>query len=265
MDKTDLRLESAPNFRDILEPLLREGLPVRTGLLFRSGELSEITDRDMELLREAGIRLICDLRTPGERRGREFRGKDGFSPLLRTIPLYHGSLDMSRLQFMLFLIFKGPKFDFQHFIREQYHDIAFYRTTEIRELFTLISQEENLPAVIHCTAGKDRSGVIAALIQLFLGASRQTVMGDYLATNKFTTPRKEGLARMLRRLSLYRVSREKFDPLLTAHASYLAPVLDEIEHRFHGAEAYLREYCGIEGKTLNNLKRLFLNPVNKTS
>ena len=63
----------------------------------------------------------------------------------------------------------------------------------------------NLPALIHCTAGKDRTGLIAALVQLLAGVSREVVVADYLLTNRLYAPRARAFTRTMRWISLFRV------------------------------------------------------------
>ena len=113
-----------------------------------------------------------------------------------------------------------------------------------------------MPAIIHCTAGKGRTGYVVALIQLLAGVSRETVVADYLATNRWFAPHAGRYRTFLRWMSLFMVSAERFQPLLEVRREYLEVVLDEVLERHGAIEAYLAEVCGFGRSEQRRLRRL---------
>lgn len=139
---------------------------MKTGVLFRSDELSRLSFSDQKTLRRLNLKLICDLRTPNERVRTLDRIPKKFEMRLVNIPIYPHRKDLSRLKFVHFLNSKSDGYDFKNLIKEYYRSFAFEHTEKINQIVTLLSDENNLPALIHCSVGKDRTGFISSLIQL---------------------------------------------------------------------------------------------------
>ncbi|WP_225410765.1 tyrosine-protein phosphatase [Stigmatella hybrida] len=242
------------NFRDVGGLKTADGRTLRTGVLFRSDELSRLNAEDWVKLRGLGIQLICDLRSPGERQKRRLRLPDE-SIRVVNIPLHEqATQDGSRRKLLGFLFGKTGGERFREFSRAYYHHIAFEQTARIREVFTLLAEEQNLPAVIHCTAGKDRTGFLAALIQWLAGVRYEEVMEGYLRTNDYFAPRLEKFLKVMRVLTLAQVSSERMRLILMAHPDFLEEVHGTLMKRHGSVETYLREACGIEQDTLRKLK-----------
>jgi len=246
--------DNVNNFRDIGGLALPNGRMMKTGILFRSGDLSRATAADAETLRRLNIRMICDLRTPRERIFRRDRILQDKSVRLVYVPIHHrkGSANQ-RARALLWKKLHG--YDFTRFIREYYLTLAFERTAQINELFTLLSDTNNLPALIHCVAGKDRTGFVAALIQSVAGAPRKAVIEDYLQTNRFYQPQILKFVQIVRWLTMFYASAESIQQLVEVHAEYLDETLHEIVTRYETIEEYLAKACGINESSLQHLKK----------
>jgi protein-tyrosine phosphatase len=242
------------NFRDVGGLKTADGRTLRTGVLFRSDELSRLNAEDWVKLRGLGIQLICDLRSPGESQKRRLRLPDE-SIRVVNVPLHEqATQDGSRRKLLGFLFGKTGGERFREFSRDYYHYIAFEQTARIREVITLLAGEQGLPAVIHCTAGKDRTGILVALIQWLAGARYEAVMEDYLRTNDSFALRLEKFIRVMRVLTLAQVSPERMRLILMAHPDFLDEVHGTLMKRYGSVETYLHEACGIEQDTLRKLK-----------
>lgn len=246
------------NFRDVGGVKTADGRTFRAGVLFRSDELSRLNARDLVELQALGIKLICDLRSPGEgQRGRPRPG-DG-SLRVVNVPLVEQGIQASaRGKLLGFLFGKTGGDRFREFIRGYYHHVAFGQTARICQVITLLSQEQNLPALIHCTAGKDRTGILAALVQLVVGVPYEVVREDYRRTNDYLGPRLEKLIKVMRIMTLSQVSPERIRLILTAQPEFLDEVHDAIVERYGGVETYLREACAISRATLQKLEEQLL-------
>jgi protein-tyrosine phosphatase len=229
---------------------------MRRGILFRSEELSGLSVNDKKTIRRLNLKLICDLRTPNEIKGKEDRLETGNGAGIINIPLYPHREDFTKQKFIHYLSAKSNRQEFENLIKEYYRIFAFEQTKQLKRIFDLISDENNLPAIIHCSVGKDRTGFISALIQLLAEIPRQDVMEDYLISNRLIEKRTISIVRFLRFMSFFRISGEKLKPMLEVRADYLDDVLDEICNSCGSVENYLLLRCGVEKASLENLKRI---------
>jgi protein-tyrosine phosphatase len=151
--------EKVFNFRDIGGLRTKEGNFMKSGVLFRSDHLSKITDNDWKLLQKFNIKVICDLRTPKECSKKPSPLSLKKSINMINIPLHTDNIN--RIKLMKLLFSKTGEANFEEFRKSYYHHIAFNRTNQIKEIISILSHKKNLPALIHCTAGKDRTGYIS--------------------------------------------------------------------------------------------------------
>ncbi len=252
------KLDKACNFREIGGLHTSEGKIMKSGVLFRSDELSQLTFNDRRIFEKLNIKTVIDLRGVKERQKKKDKIPRKLNISVVNIPIDHKNQDLKQMQFFLFLIQKNKDFDFEKYLRDHYFGTAFECTSQIKEIFTLLSDEENLPALLHCTVGKDRTGFMAAILQLLAGVPREKVMDEYLITNKYIGVRVKQIIRMVRIISLFRASIDQIKPMLECRPVYLKNVLDEIYERYGTIENYLLNACGVENDTQQKLKNLVI-------
>ena len=159
-------LEACFNFRDIGGYSTSEGRVVKWGAVYRSGSLHRLTAADRAVTAELGVRTVIDLRSTGElEREGWFGGSDAVSH--HHVPLEDAN-------------------DAQVKAREQgvrelgevYVEIANAGRLAVANVLRLIAEREH-PVVVHCFAGKDRTGIVAALLLSSLGVPDATITDDY--------------------------------------------------------------------------------------
>lgn len=249
-----MNLSGAPNFRDAGGLTTQSGTKLKTGVLFRSDELSSLSINDWQKLLKIKIRLICDLRTQKEKKSRLTTIPAGENIRIINIPVNPQGQNWNRFHYLTTLIFRAKKLNFKKILTDFYWNFAFSQTEQIREVFSLLSCSQNLPAVIHCTAGKDRTGLVSALIQSVAGACRDAVMENYLLTNHNTAARLEKSLLLMRKMSFNQITKEQLIPFMEARREYLEPVLDEILRRYGSYEEYLSRLCRIRPDQIDGIK-----------
>jgi hypothetical protein len=142
---------------------------VRWGRLFRSDDLSRLDDEDREAFSALGIRTVVDLRRPNEvEEDGRIPAFDGFT--YRHVHLVHP---------------KWPTQEFADteerttFVVERYHEMCDIAGSGLGEVLRLIADDAAAPLVFHCIAGKDRTGVVAALTLSLLGVADDVIAADY--------------------------------------------------------------------------------------
>ncbi|RLP76503.1 tyrosine-protein phosphatase [Mycetocola tolaasinivorans] len=234
---TALPVPGTYNFRDL------GGYPVpgghtRTGVIYRSDGLHSLGDAGKEALRERGIHSVIDLRDDPER---EIMPDDLDGLDVRELhhPVFEGSVDAAAT----------PGLG----LGDLYRAIVFRHTDVVSAVLTELSDAAVTPSIIHCTAGKDRTGVLSALVLLTVGVDREDVLDDYEATqDNLAGEWVEGMAAMARSQGI-EVTPELQDIMSLSPRSVLAGVLDDLDASPGGLEGYL-DSIGVTAEIRDRLR-----------
>jgi protein-tyrosine phosphatase len=174
-----LNLAGASNFRDLGGYAARDGRAVRWRQIFRSNHLGHVTDPDIEILRGLGLRSAFDFRGTEER--------VAAMCVLKEIAVHSLPIEPTVVAALRARLATGVPLssaDALEVMRGSYRDYVHNNTPRFRALFAHLL-EDRAPLVIHCTAGKDRTGFACALILHALGVADDVIAQDYLLTNHF--------------------------------------------------------------------------------
>jgi len=250
------RLEGAPNFRDLGGKDIRGGYQVRHKRLFRSESLARLTDADLVRVASLNIALLYDLRGADERARVANRWPAG-----RAIESLTG-LDSSDLDAVAFFGWReriaDPSFDVEsarQWMTTAYAAMPRLFAGVLASLFSRLNVPEAPVTLVHCTAGKDRTGFVSAVLLLALGVRREEVFSDYLLTRQRRPP--EQLLETLLGDEQSRYSPASRAALLTmadVREEYLGIALQTITHDFGSLEAYLSQACGLGPAQLTELR-----------
>jgi len=232
-----LKLAGAPNFRDLGGYAAENGRVVRGGLVFRSGHFGELTAADHAALAPLGIRYVFDLRTAEERDIAPTKWQ-GPAPQLVQLPAPFGPNDIAALMRRL----ADPAFDsaqVREFLREGMAALPFCAAPGIAAWLRALAAGE-VPCVIHCTAGKDRTGLFCAVLLTLLGVDRETVLHDFLRTNDVAARNMAASVRAMPPLVQERVSPAVVEALARVLPEYLEAAFGSIEANFGSFENYRR-------------------------
>jgi protein-tyrosine phosphatase len=248
-----IALEQGHNFRDIGGYETDDGRRIRRGRVFRSGTLALLTDDDQRQLAALGIKLICDFRTTNERRARPTRWLE---PNLVDFWSrdHHGSVGE------LIAAMNHPDISADA-IRERmlqtYRDLPFEQADTLREMFHRIAAG-SLPMIFHCSVGKDRTGIAAALLLSALGVPREVVVSDYLVTEQFF----EKSCRLVFADSQSKRAtvpeREIWEPMMRADREYIETMFQTVTERHGSIDGYLRDVLGWTAKSQAALRHEML-------
>jgi protein-tyrosine phosphatase len=240
-------MESIINFRDFGSYKTYNGTLIKKGLLYRSGDLSKATDTDLEQLSSLGIKTICDLRSETERNNEPDRMPTArpftfFNIPMRPIIDYHAR-SLRRLFSLMFG--QERRVDYIAESQQAYREYAINYLPQLKALFQRISNPENLPLLIHCSAGKDRTGVVSGLLQLVLGVPFETVMDDYLISNEHLNGYKQDVFRRLSKLGIFGIPWEKmYGPLFAARSDFMNAAITQVKEEFGAIDEWFRRGLG---------------------
>jgi hypothetical protein len=239
-----LSLTGAYNFRDLGGYPTSDGRSTRWNRLYRSDSLHELTDDDVAVLRNLGLSSVIDLRTPTEVE-RTGRGRLAVEPLHYvhlTVTVQEGGESQA-----------APT-TFQADLADRY---LWYLDVGAQNLATtlgVIGDPRRSPLVFHCAAGKDRTGVVAALILDIVGVPRDDIVEDYAVTGL----RMPLIMDRLRRDPSVGDRVDELPPhLFAVEAATMERFIDLLYEQYGGAYAWARQ-AGVAEETLTSLRGLLL-------
>ena len=254
-----LPLEGARNFRDLGGYRTSDASYVRWGLVYRSNHLVHLTARDSEYLSSLGIRLVCDVRSEGERarapdrwlgNGTEFF----YVPIGSNLFTSPTADDLKR---------RVAAINAQTKDSVRAYDYAIEDARQYGKILQRIAAGD-LPLAEHCTAGKDRTGVFSAILLTALGVPRGTVVQDYMLSNQFLLAPGaiENTAADLQ-LAFGLAGRPDLatvKTIMTARPETLEATLDKIDQTYGSFANYLREAAKLSDSDLARIRQLLLEP-----
>ena len=221
-------LENASNLRDLGGWPTSSGRHVRTGLIFRAPALANLSQADVATIAGLGLRTVCDLRGVREAAHTPVHVAGAVVRSLPIEPSVGASLkDILRTGQATGHMSPGEMLDL---LRDAYRAYALQSAPQYRALFACLQAEDGVPLLLHCSAGKDRTGFGSALILTALGVAWPDVMSDYLATN---TQWKREIA------SKFDLPPDVKEVLLGARAELLVAAFDAIRAEYGSVDAYL--------------------------
>lgn len=244
-------LQGAVNFRDFGGYATADGRRVRWNHLFRSGQLSALTETDRERLAGLGVALICDFRRDEERVAEPTRLSPLHQPRVEVLAITPGSAAD------LFAAFRHDlsAVTGTHMVRlmvEINRELAVSQQLSYRRMFAAMLDAPG-PVLLHCAAGKDRTGFAAALVLSALGVPEEAVMHDYLLTGRYLRALDE-VTRIQQKYGVPDMDPEILLPLLEARPEYLQAALTAVREEFGSVDAYLREGLGVDDAALAELR-----------
>ena len=241
-----LELPNLFNLRDLGGYAGANGRLVRWRRLFRADGLQRIAEEDVHGLAALGIRTVIDLRRPDEVEVKRLHA-DG-------IAYHHHSVQPEDWDVMAFDEVVGSA----RFLADRYLEMTSGRGDAIGEVLRLIASSSNAPLAFHCAAGKDRTGVVAALTLSLLGVSDPDVASDY-ALSSAATERWLGWARIHRPEIVDAVQRLP-GPWLVAPAEAIGYFLDDLRSEHGSIEAFAAS-VGVDATAIDHMRRHLLEPL----
>lgn len=225
---------------------------IKKGLLYRSGHLDRVKKDDLEEISSLGIKTIIDLRSPWD-----IKRKRAFLPGVNTIhlPVNFDKTVYDRVKPILFS--SGARKKISDIYISSYAGLVTGEKALIRRILTLLSSPENYPFVIHCRAGKDRTGFVCSIIQMALGVENGTIIDDYLLSNRYYLPHFRKKLRYAKICTLGLLPTGNIEHLASVDLQYIQAIFGTIKQNFGGIDYYL-EQCGVDKQALEHIKEITL-------
>ncbi len=242
LGESHLPLKGGYNFRDLGGIRTIKGRYTRWGKVFRSDELTHLTQGDLEYLAKIPIVSVVDFRSAAEMDEAPDRNPSTVvnNYKLSITPGNLESLDPGAIDE---LTEEQGDSIMKAINRQLVSDPAAIQ--QYKRFFQLLSDEENIPLLYHCTAGKDRTGMATFLFLYALGVDEYTIMDNYLASNDYLKDKYGPYVKMIPAL----------EPLVTVKPGYLKAGVDEIVKEHGSIEDFLKKTLDVD---ISKLQRLYL-------
>jgi len=258
MKERVLPLEGGRNFRDMGGYPAADGRMVRWGHLYRSGSLAALTPTDYARLQDLNIAVVCDFRSTHERNSEPTMWAGGHATIIHTRDY---EMQSRHIRAALRDPGRTPE-TMRKAMHGFYSDLPYDHSECYARMFAELLAGRT-PLVFNCSAGKDRTGVAAALIFTALGVSREDILADYALSEQLVDyhalaggPESSDTATGFS--ALRTVPRDIRGPLLRSDPEYLGVALDEIARREGSVSAFLKSRLGVGDAETEVLKGLLL-------
>ena len=255
MTKRHIVLDGSFNLRDLGGYESGDGRRVRGGCLFRSDELHALTDADLDAVSELGIRVVFDLRNADERAARPSRLPIDVELLERVSQPTGG--DVRTIE-ELIAVGELPVPDDEYFATV-YVDLLDRLAPELRIILERAVDAPTRPLLFHCAAGKDRTGIVAAVLLGLLGVPHDVILDDYELTSRYYTPRR--MNALAAAMAEHDVPAERIRPLVEARRPVLATALGHIDERWGGFDGFVTDHVAIGTDLPERLRAALLIPA----
>ncbi|THY74838.1 hypothetical protein D6C86_04418 [Aureobasidium pullulans] len=264
------------NFRDIGGYSTTDKHSIRRGLVFRAADPSKVQPEGLAKLKELGVKKVFDLRSIPEihKQGPEWQGVEVEKEVFTTKPEGSDEAvpegDIERIWCPVFQNTDyGPEqvaIRFQNYAKKgsegfvkAYADIMANGPTAYKTILAHLAQPSPSPCIIHCTAGKDRTGVICAILYLLCSVPATTVAKEYSLTDTglqhlvplFTE-------RLLKNPALVG-NEDGVKNMISAQPEKMAATIEMMKEVYGGAEGYVREVVGLSGEQIEQIRKNLLS------
>ena len=245
-----IELEGGVNFRDFGGYPTTHGGRVVTGSLFRSGMMAKLTDDDRARVNDLEIAVICDLRRPDERDNEPTALPDD-APERVLIPMDPGSGIALRAALKKNTASVSDRVEFMIGINRE---LAADHIDDYRRMFEVLLESRAGGFLVHCSAGKDRTGFAAAIIQAALGVPLEHIERDYLFTNEAIDFENFILPRLRARYGHRAATLEEAKAVSGVRVEYIQAALQTVDETFGSIDGYLRDAMHLDDASFDELR-----------
>ena len=240
-------LEGVENFRDFGGYATASGARLRAGRLYRSASHGRATDADLEAIHALNIAVVVDLRRKHERLRDPSRRHDAFAAEVVENDDAGEAEDDSWVAHITSSDLTEDSF--RDYMFRYYRDAPFNpRMVDLYQRYFEVLARADGPVLIHCAAGKDRTGILAALTHHVTGVHRDDMMADYLATNDpaRAARRLPIVTEAIRELTGRTPPEAAVRVAMGVEAAYLEMALAAMSERCGGIDEYLSSILGVD-------------------
>ncbi len=256
-------LQGANNTRDLGGFKTVDGKVIKKHRLIRSGELAKLTYSDVQVLKnEYGLKKIVDLRTDMEVSHKPDPEIEGVEfehiPFVDTQTV--GITREKNIVISAIKKIKSMEESATEYMESMYRALitSEHCIKNIKRFFEVLLENEEGSVIFHCSAGKDRVGAACMILLSILGVPQDTILKDYLATQKFGQKYNQKYESLAKCLSKNAKVSEYAGIFLSTNKDFILAMYDEIEKIYGTIENYADKCLGLDAEKREKLKAMYL-------
>lgn len=247
--KREIKLQGAINFRDIGGYPTKDGKHVKWGRIYRSAAINNLSADDLDKLQKLSLAYVMDFRGPYEVKA----APDKIPANATRISLPAGSENVGDSNYMKHMV-QSLRSD--SFLIHFYSDLTPFHDRYKPMFDELLQVNKDSAVLFHCSAGKDRTGIAAALILYALGVDKQIIIEDYVATNYY---RRNENARAVKGMMMqFKMDETTANNMMAAKESYIKATFTSIEASYGTIDTYLEKVMGLSKERRELLKHKYV-------
>lgn len=240
------------NFRDVGGYPTQDGRTVKWGQVYRSGAINHLSAEGVADLSKLGLRLVYDLRSADEQPDNPDQLPDNPRPRYIHSPLNDPS-KINRVRALWALYAQRDKIS--DLLLDGYVRVAIDKNALVLgSILRSLADGENRPILVHCTAGKDRTGIVIALLLSLLGVPEELIVADYALSNLWHAHFAERVNTDLAILKRLRLTAEDISPILIANPDTLKAMFAHIRQKYGSVTTYVTDFAGLDVATIERLR-----------
>ena len=247
--KRQVVLQGAANFRDLGGYKTKDGRHVKWGEIYRSADISKLTDADLAILKDRRINYDVDFRGHQE----SAQAPDRMNPGTDYILCPAGSDSLGNWMKGIGAL-KGKKAGDS--LMTIFYSNTTYLTDRYKPFFDkLLGLPADQSLLFHCTAGKDRTGIAAALLLYALGVPYNTITADYTATNYYRAAENK---KAVKGMAAMHMDKDVAATMMGADKQYIDATFAAINKQYGSIDSFLKNQIGLDDQKMAILKNKFL-------
>lgn len=248
-----LNIDDVVNFRELGGYHTRDGKTVQRGRLYRSSKLDRLTEQGKAQIQALGIKSVIDVRGMAE-------VEQHPDNLPEDVDYHHLPIEPENDTVGSLRDYFFNKSRLREGMFRMYHDTFIETCPEMfGQAIQLIADANQTPVIFHCTAGKDRTGLISAMVLSLLGVPDETIIADYTLSNHSYQHLRDYTEERLGQLSKLGIKADDLWPLLVCDPEFITSSLVHIRGHYGSIENYLIKKGGISPETIALLRENLLS------
>ncbi|MEX1669363.1 tyrosine-protein phosphatase [Zhongshania guokunii] len=254
-----LTFDNMHNFRELGGYTTTDGMQIKWGMVYRADKLAGLSEQDQYFLERLKLRKIIDFRSDEERFEAPHTLLANSAIEIAPHPVTVEAAQIEKVTARLVEENVNAE-DMALFLIEANREMIERFTPVYKKWLHSLLEDGSFPQVFHCTAGKDRTGLAAALLMRILGVPNELIMQDYLATNHYTAKRVERIVHHVIETTLHQINQDVVRTLFKVQTRFLNEAFLTIDEEYGDFATYLETGLGFGEAQCARLRELLLEP-----